>query len=97
MDFQNPTYHICLEDFLSKGALEYNVFSHVNNSLRIGYDINCKSTLYCPICFQICKSPCAPDSCAHFFCYSCLNRWKHTKRNCPYCRKNFKKIILFKN
>ncbi len=47
MDFQNPTYHICLEDFLSKGALEYNVFSHVNNSLRIGYDINCKSRSLC--------------------------------------------------
>lgn len=48
----------------------------------------------CPICFNIfSKRKVSPNSCNHYFCFSCIKAWRNTRKICPLCRRDFSYIL----
>ena len=46
----------------------------------------------CPICVSSLINPTRPNTCYHFYCYSCLFIWSKSKNSCHYCRTKFEYI-----
>ena len=49
--------------------------------------------LKCLICFGRVSLVRRPENCYHIFCSLCLKEWMKQSDHCPYCRKEFHKII----
>jgi SWI/SNF-related matrix-associated actin-dependent regulator of chromatin subfamily A3 len=50
---------------------------------------------YCPICYE--TKPTVPATCGHACCHSCWNDLLARKPQCPMCRQEVNKNILFRN
>ena len=87
---------LCLPEFLSPQEIIYNIFDDYKRTSLIFASKFSEDQIICSICLNRCINPCCPDSCSHIFCKNCLYTWKSFKRNCPNCRRKFKKINKYK-
>ena len=65
--------------------LDYNIYGFAEDN----YDFDVK----CPICFKRVTLARRPENCFHIFCAPCLEKWAEQSYKCPYCRKDFTKIL----
>jgi hypothetical protein len=50
----------------------------------------------CSICLDnMCISDNIKLDCLHLFCDKCINKWKEKNNNCPVCRKEIDKKIIY--
>ena len=47
----------------------------------------------CPICYNILFHPYRPENCRHIFCWKCILNFHQNSNKCPYCQRDFSKII----
>ena len=85
---------IILEDFLEVNHGITNVFDGFNMNTFIKKKFNHINEI-CGICLNICKLPCTPNNCKHYFCNNCLRLWSKIKKICPICRKYYNHIIKY--
>jgi len=46
----------------------------------------------CGICFEAPTIRGKLDSCAHPYCFECINQWSKSANTCPFCKKRFNEI-----
>jgi len=51
-----------------------------------------EESVQCGICLEPPTVRGVLDSCAHPFCFECINQWSKTSNTCPFCKQRFKQI-----
>jgi hypothetical protein len=47
----------------------------------------------CCICTEDLVEKKAEINCGHFFCVECITKWSAIENTCPYCKKEFTRIV----